>query len=95
MASKSPSNSPRHDRRRNGKKGDDQAEKFFKLGEIRVATDDDFEHFLYISDCNDGWIKKVDKGGLAIYQKECDNSAIKMIKVSLASHDINIIPAEF
>lgn len=82
MASRSPSNSPRHDRRKNGKRAkEDLGQMFFKLGEIRAATDDDFEYFMHIADCHDGWMKKVDKSGFAIYQKESDNSAIKMVKV--------------
>ena len=81
MASRSPTNGPRHDRRSNGMKTKGTEHSFFKLGEIRVATDKDFEHFMRIADNHDGWIKKVEKNGLRIWQKETDASAIKMAKV--------------
>ncbi len=79
--SSSPSSSPRHNGRQQGKK-DSEQDSFFKLGEIRVATERDFEHFIHIADSNEGWIKKVEKNGFTIYQRECDNSMIKMAKVS-------------
>ncbi|XP_064404303.1 START domain-containing protein 10-like [Halichondria panicea] len=80
MAGKSPSSSPRHNGRQQEKK-DSEQNNFFKLGEIRVATEKDCEHFMHIADSNDGWIRKVEKNGFTIYQRECDNSMVKMAKV--------------
>ena len=54
---------------------------FFGLGEVRAATDRDFDYFLNLLDNNDGWIKKLEKNELTIFQKECENSTIKMAKV--------------
>ena len=81
MAGKSPSSSPRHNGRQQEKK-DSEQNNFFKLGEIRVATEKDCEHFMHIADSNDGWIRKVEKNGFTIYQRECDNSMVKMAKVN-------------
>ena len=54
---------------------------FFDLGEVRAATDKHFDYFLNLLDNNDGWIKKLEKNELTIWQKECENSTIKMAKV--------------
>jgi hypothetical protein len=55
---------------------------FFQLNEIRSATDSDFEYFIQLADHHgDGWIKKLEKNGLTIWQKETGASTIKMVKV--------------
>ena len=84
MASRSPTSSPRHDRSRNGTKAKENGKghSFFKLGEVRVATDKDFEYFMRIADNHDGWVKKMEKNGLRIWQKETESSLIKMAKVA-------------
>lgn len=56
---------------------------FFQPNEIRSATDADFEYFIRLAEVHegDGWIKKLDKNNLTIYQKETGVSSIKMAKV--------------
>lgn len=56
---------------------------FFQPNEIRSATDADFEYFVQLADDRgDSWIKKLDKNGLIIWQKESGVSSIKMARVS-------------
>ena len=56
--------------------------RFFQPNEIRSATDSDFDYFIQLADQDgDGWIKKLDKNGLVIWQKESGVSSIKMAKV--------------
>ena len=54
---------------------------FLQLGEIRVATDADFDYFVHLAECHDNWTKKLDKNGLIVWQKETGHSTIKMAKV--------------
>ena len=55
---------------------------FFQPYEIRSATDSDFEYFIQLADDEgDGWIKKLEKNGLTIWQKETGVSSIKLAKV--------------
>ena len=54
---------------------------FFHLGEIRVATDSDFEYFIHLAEHHEDWVKKLDKNGLTVWQKETGHSTIKMAKV--------------
>lgn len=55
---------------------------FFQPNEIRSATDADFEYFVQLADDRgDSWIKKLDKNGLIIWQKESGVSSIKMARV--------------
>ena len=56
---------------------------FFHLGEIRVATDSDFDYFIRLAEHHEEWIKKLDKNGLTVWQKEVGHSTIKMAKVSV------------
>lgn len=56
---------------------------FFQPYEIRSATDADFEHFVRLADeQGDGWVKKLDKNNITIWQKEAGVSPIKMAKAS-------------
>ena len=54
---------------------------FIELGEIRAATDADFDYFVRLAECHESWIKKLDKNGLTVWQKETGHSTIKMAKV--------------
>ena len=54
---------------------------FFQLGELREATDKDFDYFRRLAEFHDNWIKKLDKNGLTVWQKETGHSTIKMAKV--------------
>ena len=54
---------------------------FLQLGEIRAATDDDFDYFVHLAERHENWIKKLDKNGLVVWQKETGHSTIKMAKV--------------
>ena len=54
---------------------------FLQLGEIRAATDADFEYFVRLAENHENWIKKLDKNGLIVWQKETGHSTIKMAKV--------------
>ena len=54
---------------------------FLELGEIRVATDADFDYFMRLAECTDNWNKKLDKNGLTVWQKETGHSTIKLAKV--------------
>ena len=55
---------------------------FFQVNEIRSATDSDFEYFVQLAEEEeDGWVKKLDKNGITIWQKETGESPIKMAKV--------------
>lgn len=59
--------------------------RFFQPNEIRSATDADFDYFIQLADQDgDGWIKKLDKNGLVIWQKETGVSSIKMAKVCVS-----------
>ena len=61
------------------------SEHFFQLNEIRSATDTDFKYFIQLADENgDGWVKKLDKNNMTIWQKETGVSSIKMAKVGVA-----------
>lgn len=58
---------------------------FFQPYEIRSATDSDFDYFIRLADDDgDGWIKKLEKNGITIWQKETGVSSIKMAKVKEA-----------
>ena len=61
--------------------GNGETSSFFKLGEIRLAKDSDFQHFRELADSNDGWTQKLDKNGLVVWSKETQSSSIKMMKV--------------
>lgn len=55
---------------------------FFQLNEIRSATDSDFDYFIQLADeQGDGWVKRLDKNNLTIWQKETGVSSVKMAKV--------------
>ena len=54
---------------------------FFHLGEIRPATDSDFDYFTRLAEHHEDWVKKLDKNGLVVWQKETGHSTIKMAKV--------------
>ena len=57
---------------------------FFQPLEIRSATDADFDYFIQLADQEgDGWIKKLDKDSITIWQKETGTSSIKMAKVPI------------
>ena len=56
---------------------------FFHLGEIRVATDSDFDYFTHLAEHHEDWVKKLDKNGLIVWQKETGHSTIKMAKVGV------------
>ena len=59
---------------------------FFQPNEIRSATDADFDYFIGLAeDEGEGWIKKLDKNGIIIWQKETGVSSIKIAKVCSAS----------
>lgn len=58
------------------------APSFFQPNEIRSATDSDFLYFVQLADDQgDGWVKKLDKNNITIWQKETGVSSIKMAKV--------------
>lgn len=54
---------------------------FFQIGEVREATDTDFDYFKRLAEYHENWIKKLDKNGLTVWQKETGHSTIKMAKV--------------
>lgn len=54
---------------------------FIQPNEIRSATDSDFEYFIQLAEREDGWIKKLDKNNITIWQKETGVSSIRMAKV--------------
>ena len=54
---------------------------FLQLGELRVATDADFDYFISLAEYHEDWTKKLDKNGLTVWQKETGHSTIKMAKV--------------
>ena len=55
---------------------------FFKIGEIRKPTDEDYEHFLSLSNNHDGWILKCDKPEVKVWTKDIPGVTVKMLKVS-------------
>ena len=55
---------------------------FFRVGEIRLPTDEDFQYFVTLSDDHDGWIQKFDKDGTIVWMKEVPGNTVKMLKVS-------------
>lgn len=60
----------------------DDGAHFFQPNEIRSATDADFEYFIHLADQHgDGWVKKLDRNNMTIWQKETGISSIKMAKV--------------
>ena len=72
--------------------GENGNRQIFQLGEIRSATDVDFEHFIQLADeSGNGWVKKLEKNGLIILQKETGVSSIRMVKVLLVH--VNDIPS--
>ncbi len=57
-------------------------EHFIQLNEIRSATDADYQYFIQLAeDHGDGWVKRLEKNDLTIWQKETGVSSIKMAKV--------------
>ena len=58
--------------------------KIFELGEIRSATDNDFDRFIHLLEDSDGWVKKLDKV-VTVWQKETGHSTIKLVKVERES----------
>lgn len=57
----------------------------FKVNEIRSATEEDFQHFVRLADeYKEGtrWTRKLEKNGIAIWQKDTGASPIKMALVS-------------
>ena len=68
---------------------------FFHLGEIRVATDSDFDYFIRLAEHHEEWIKKLDKNGLTVWQKEVGHSTIKMAKVSVDRDKLDIYHVYF
>ena len=60
---------------------------FFSVGEIRPPTDADFDHFLMLADCCDGWIIKYNKNDIVVRMKEREGSAVKIFKVSLCTYN--------
>ena len=60
---------------------DTTVKEFLQLGEIRAATDNDFDYFMRLAEYHEDWVKKLDKNGVLVWQKETDHSTIKMAKV--------------
>lgn len=57
---------------------------FFQVNEIRRATDADFDYFIYLAEEHgDGWVQKLNKDDIKIWQKDTGVSSIKMAKVSI------------
>lgn len=56
---------------------------FFRLGEIRLPTDEDFEYFLSLAEMHAGWTKKYDRNGLTVWLREIPGKSVKMLKVSV------------
>ncbi len=54
---------------------------FFNLGEIRVARESDFQCFLHLAENHEGWVKKLDKNGLIVWNRDTGKTSIKMFKV--------------
>jgi len=77
--------------------GNGDTSSFFKLGEIRLAKDSDFQHFRQLADGNDGWTQKLDKNGLVVWSKETQDSSIKMMKVwvvTLVASTVHVLHKE-
>ena len=60
---------------------DTTGKEFLQLGEIRAATDSDFDYFVRLAEHHEDWVKKLDKNGLIVWQKETEHSTIKVAKV--------------
>lgn len=54
---------------------------FFELGEVRLATDSDFDYFAHLAKNFDGWVKKYDKHGVTVWNKDTGGKTVKMLKV--------------
>ena len=54
---------------------------FFKVGEIRLPRDEDFEYVASLADDNEGWTQKYNKNGLSVWTKNTQDSQVKVLKV--------------
>lgn len=57
-------------------------DKFIKLGEIRLPTDEDFDYVASLADTYDDWSQKYNKGGISVWTKNTDDKNVKLLKVS-------------
>ena len=60
---------------------EDAGESFFKIGEIRMPTDEDYDHFLSLSDKHDGWDLKCSRSDVTVWMKDIPGMTVKMLKV--------------
>lgn len=54
---------------------------FFELGEIRIARESDFQYFRRLVEGHEGWLKKLDKNGLTVWNRDTGKTSVKMFKV--------------
>ena len=54
---------------------------FFDVGEIRLAKDSDFDYFAYLAENFDGWVKKYEKDGMTVWNKDTGRRTVRMLKV--------------
>ena len=55
---------------------------FLKLGEIRVASDSDFQYFIELAENHEGWVQKLDRDGLIVWNRDMGKTPLKMFKVT-------------
>ena len=61
----------------------DHPPSFFKVGEIRRPTEEDYQHFLLLTENHDNWIRKCNKNNVTVWMKDIPGVTIKMLKVGL------------
>ena len=54
---------------------------FFKLGEIRLPTDEDFEYVAALADDYEGWTQKYNKNRISVWTRNTQGSEVKVVKV--------------
>ncbi|XP_047126979.1 START domain-containing protein 10 isoform X1 [Hydra vulgaris] len=62
----------------------------FKINEVRLSNDEDFEMFRTLATSTDEWIIKYNKNDIKVYTKWTDDSRIKLIKVSAMFEGVSL-----
>ena len=61
----------------------------FKLGEVKVPTDDDYTQVKHICENNDGWSLEYSKSNLKVWIKSNELSSFQMLKVKGEFEDVS------
>lgn len=60
-----------------------------KLGEVKMPTDEDFQHVRRLCESDEGWLQQYNKNNIRVWMKKSDMCAFHMIKTRAEYADLS------